>query len=291
LLFRPSMRSTWIWIGLVTCLLSAPARADLSLTVKTNPTPTTQFSPRNVVAVWIEGPGGAFVKTIDRWAGVRKPDLVAWLAKAGNNDADAVSGATRIDHATPLSITWNLRDRNNAIVPDGTYTIRMEVSESNTTVPTQNNQGTFTFVKGASPQNQTGLSNGGFTNVSINYAPVSLTCNNGVVDSGEACDPGVAGSCPTSCAASADACMPNVLVGAAASCDARCEVQAISACVSGDGCCPAGCEDTDADCGPANVTGGCAATGSARGAIGLALVAWAMIAVTAGRRRRQHARA
>jgi len=274
------------WIGLVTCLLATPALADVSVTLTTNPVPAPNnaYSPRNVAAVWIEGPGGAFVKTIGRHAGVRKQHLVAWTAKAGPTDADAVSGATRQSHATPLTVMWNLRDKNNAVVPDGTYTIRMEVAESNATAAGQNNQGTFTFVKGAAPQNQTGLSNGGFTNVSVDFRPPSLTCNNGVVDGGEACDPGVAGSCPTSCAASADACMPSVLVGAAESCDARCEVQPISACAAGDGCCPDGCEETDPDCGGIDVTGGCAATGG--GGAAIALGAWAMLVAAMRRRRR-----
>jgi hypothetical protein len=277
------------WIGLVTWWLATPALADVSVAVTTGPVPAPNntYAPRNIVAVWVEGAGGAFVKTIDRWAGVRKDHLVAWTAKAGAADADAVSGATRLSDTTPLNITWNLRDRTGALIPDGTYTIRMELAESNATLPAQNNQGTFTFVKGASPQNQTGLSNGGFTNVSINYTPPITTCNNGVVDSGETCDPSVAGSCPTSCAVSADACMPNALVGAAASCDARCAITPITACAGGDGCCPEGCEDTDPDCGAASVTGGCATTGSARGAIAVGLAAWAMLVAAARRRRRR----
>jgi hypothetical protein len=111
------------------------------------------------------------VKTIDRWGTVRQQHLVAWTEKAGLGVADAVSGATRTSHATPLSITWNLLDRQNAVVADGTYTIRMEVADDNSVAPDQNNQGTFTFAKGAEPQSQTGLSNGGFTNVSIDFTP------------------------------------------------------------------------------------------------------------------------
>jgi hypothetical protein len=143
---------------------------SLQLTVTTT-TQNGQFAPRNCVAVWIEEANGTFVKTIDRWAQTRKQHLVAWNLKAGQNDADAVSGATRLDHATPLSITWNLLDRTNSIIPDGTYTVRMESTELNATQAAQNNQGTFTFVKGPQPESQTALSNGGFTNVSIQFTP------------------------------------------------------------------------------------------------------------------------
>ena len=56
-------------------------------------------------------------------------------------------------------------------LPNGTYTVRMEVADTNAITATANNQGTFTFIKGPNPQMQTGLSNGGFTNVSISYTP------------------------------------------------------------------------------------------------------------------------
>lgn len=66
---------------------------------------------------------------------------------------------------------WNLKDRAGALVPDGTYTVRMESTDLNANTAAQNNQGTFTFVKGPAPQNQTGLTNGGFTDVSIVFMP------------------------------------------------------------------------------------------------------------------------
>lgn len=130
-----------------------------------------QFAPANVVAVWIEDAQGNFVKTIDRWSAVRTQYLLDWTAAAGPGDTDSVSGASRLDHNTPLQITWKLKDGNQQLVPDGTYTVRMESTESNSTSIAQNNEGTFTFIKGASAQMQTGLSNGGFTNVSIEFTP------------------------------------------------------------------------------------------------------------------------
>ena len=261
-------------------LAAGVAHADLTITVTTTPN-GGQFAPRNVVAVWIEDPAGTFVKTIGRYAAVRKGNLVAWVQKAGANDVDAVSGATRLDHVNPLTITWNLRDKLSALAPDGTYTIRMELADNNVTQPAQNHQGTFTFVKSTAPQNQAGLTNGGFTNVTIDFQPVVNTCNNGVVDTGETCDPAVAGSCPASCQASADACMPNVLVGSAATCSAACAVQPITACVNDDGCCAAGCDSaSDNDCEPGgsdgSISGGCdAGTGGgtfAFAALGLLLL-------------------
>ncbi|MBS1120767.1 MAG: hypothetical protein H6Q90_2995 [Deltaproteobacteria bacterium] len=271
---------------LASSLVAGTARADVSATVTTTPN-GGQYAPRNIVAVWIEDQAGTFVKTIGRYAATRKSHLVGWIAKAGTNDVDAVSGATRQDHATPLTITWNLRDKQNVLVPDGTYTIRMELADSNANTAGQNHQGTFSFVKGTAPQQQTALTNGGFINVSIDFQPVVDTCNNGVVDPGETCDPALAGSCLTTCTQSADACMPNNLVGGAATCTAACAVQPITACVNDDGCCAAGCDAaSDNDCDPGagaggggsgggggdgNISGGCETGGGGAGLMFAAL--------------------
>ncbi len=152
----------------------APAGARLVVTFTSTPTPGGgQYAPSNVDAVWIEGPTGTtFVKTIGQWAATRKGNLLAWNAAAGPNDVDAISGATQLTYATPLTtMAWNLQDRLGAVVPDGTYTVRMESTDLNANTAAQNNQGTFTFVKSAVAQSQTGLTNGGFTNVSIQFTP------------------------------------------------------------------------------------------------------------------------
>ena len=128
------------------------------------------YTPRNIDAIWVEGPAG-FVKTIGRWAAERKIHLVAWNTAAGAGDADAVSGATRMDYNSALQVAWDLKDRQGQVVPDGMYTIRMESADDNSTSPAQNNQGTFTFMKSATAQSQTALANGGFTNVSITFTP------------------------------------------------------------------------------------------------------------------------
>lgn len=146
-------------------------------TLRITMTTTTKpglFAPQNVVAVWVEDAQGNFVKTIDRWSAVRTQHLVAWRAKAGTADVDSVSGATRLDHATPIQIQWKLKDRDKQPVPEGTYTIRMESAEDNSISEGENNQGTFTFINGPTAQAQTALANGGFTNVSIEYTPPAI---------------------------------------------------------------------------------------------------------------------
>jgi hypothetical protein len=143
--------------------------AALTATFTTTPN-GGPYAPKNIVAVWVEDSNGTFVKTIGRWAGVRANHLIAWNQQSGG-DADAVSGATRANHTNPLTVDWDLKNTSDVVVPDGTYTIRMELADSNASMASQNHQGTFAFVKGGSAQSQTGLSNGGFTNVSIDFTP------------------------------------------------------------------------------------------------------------------------
>lgn len=203
------------------------------------------YSPRNVVAVWIQNSSGQLVKTIGRWAGERRNSLVSWSQAAGAADADAVSGATRANHGR-LSVTWDGRNRAGVEVPDDTYTVRLELADRNSVVPTDNHQGSFAFVKGLSPVN-TNVSGNGFNNVNIIYTPGPTTCNNGVIDANETCDP--PGSCPTSCPTAADSCKPLQLNGAAATCTAVCVERIIRICNGGDNCCPAGCvPSNDSDC-------------------------------------------
>jgi hypothetical protein len=165
--------SRWIAVTVTAFIgVTAPAIEAATLTATFTTTPNNgPYAPNSVVSVWVEGPGGTFVRTIGRWSLARTQHLVAWTLKAGLNDADAVSGATRSDHATPLTVTWNLTDKQGQVVPDGTYTIRMEMADANSTTAAQNRQGTFTFVKSGTAQMQSALANGGFTNVSINFDP------------------------------------------------------------------------------------------------------------------------
>lgn len=256
------------------------------------------WAPTNVIAVWIQGPTvglnpGPFVKTIGRWADIRRDKLVAWRAVAGLNDVDAISGATRQDHFTVLTVEWDLKDKLGVLIPDGLYTIRMEMADGNSTAANQNNQGTFTFTKGLVPEikmipedpppvvpplRQQWL------DVNIDFNPVAGECNNNIVDTGETCD----GNCPADCPIADNACAPNVLTGSAATCTAACAVQAITSCVNDDGCCAAGCTATqDNDCATAGdlSQSGCAAgSGGGSGAL-LAFSLFGFAALFTRRRR------
>ena len=269
-------RNHWFGVALVVCFLGATAprahaKGSVIVTFTTTQPPVATYAPNNVVAAWFQNAGGTHQRTLGLWAAVRTQYLIAYRQAAGINDvpaADAITGASRLSYAGALTIIWNLKDKAGAVVPDGTYTIRLELASSNAGTTANNNEGTFTFVKGAAPQMQTGLSNGGFTNVTIDYDPNRVACGDGVVDTSEGCDYTVQGSCvanQSGCAAfeNGDKCRPEVFEGSPMLCTATCAVHPITACMNSDGCCPAGCDETtDNDCGAGGGGGGGGGGGS-----------------------------
>ncbi len=266
-------------------LVAGTARADVTVRFTTTPSSNTPYAPRNVVAAWVETAGGQFIKTLGRWAGVRKTSLTAWQAKAGANDVDAISGATRDTHTLQLTVKWNLRDRAGVVQPDGNYVIRLESSDANP--GGARNAGQFTVVKGPANGNQgTGVTNGGFTNVSIDFNGATQSCGDGYEDTGETCDPGLVDSCPTTCPPSTIECFAGIAVGNADACSAQCVQQQIMTCVDGDGCCPDACAGMDSDCGgdpgdgdgdDGGVSSGCANVAPDAGWLVLGLVSLGLV--------------
>lgn len=88
-----------------------------------------------------------------------------------------------------------------------------------------------------------------FTAESTGTGPATATCGNGMLEEGEACEPGVGDGCPTSCDESADPCRPLTLSKPSDECSAVCEAIEITAARDGDGCCPEGLSNADdSDC-------------------------------------------
>jgi len=125
------------------------------------------YKPANVVAVWVTQTNGTFVKTILRYAGGRKSSLSTWYAAAGSSDADAVMGATRANHSAPatMTATWNMKNKSGVVVPDGTYVIKLEMSDGSIA------SHSFNFVKDGTAGTRTNAGSANFKNISIAYVP------------------------------------------------------------------------------------------------------------------------
>ncbi len=135
------------------------------------------YAPRNIVAMWIEDNQGNFVKTLLAYAANRKTHLNTWEASttaAGSpfNTVDAITGATKNTHAT-RTCNWNGTDVDGNVVADGTYRLRMELTDKNST----GNFSTFTFTKGPNPENQTPANVPSFSSISIGWEPVATAVN------------------------------------------------------------------------------------------------------------------
>jgi len=129
------------------------------------------YDPRHCVVVWIEDAAGNFVKTLLVYAKNYKTHLNIWQAstsKAGSeyNSVDAISGASRTVHS-PITCTWNAKDFNGNIVPDGDYKVRMELTDKNAT----GNYSSFTITKSTSGFTQNPASVPSFSAITFKWEP------------------------------------------------------------------------------------------------------------------------
>ncbi len=92
------------------------------------------FSPKHVLAVWIEKSDGTFVKTVYLRANNRKQYLYTWNNISGGSKLDALTGATLSSHSS-RSAHWNCRDLNGNIVPNGTYKYVVEFTDKHAQGP------------------------------------------------------------------------------------------------------------------------------------------------------------
>jgi hypothetical protein len=106
------------------------------------------WAPDNIGAVWIEDASQRYIKTLELWAGVRKRNLYKWGVRACHKpEVDVVTRATLPTHQTH-EVSWNGKDLNGLLVPDGTYTLFIEVTETEIDVGVTSTQ---EFEKGGAP--------------------------------------------------------------------------------------------------------------------------------------------
>ena len=89
-----------------------------------------RYSPRNVSAVWVTDPQGAFVKTLEENGYIRQGHLTTWIQASNGSEVDAVTGATNYGPRTH-DATWNCTDLKGAAVPPGAYTMNAEFATDN----------------------------------------------------------------------------------------------------------------------------------------------------------------
>jgi hypothetical protein len=137
------------------------------------------WKPKNIGAVWIEDSNNVYIKTIERWAKDRARDLYHWLDHACSTawpEMDAVSMATFLDHNSLHSSTWDGRDFKGMLVPDGTYHLYVEVTETETNFGPLN---MVSFEKGPTAFTMMYPDSPSFTGLTISYMPSAGGSDNG----------------------------------------------------------------------------------------------------------------
>lgn len=144
---------------------SSSTAGEVTFTVRTV-TDNGTYSPRHVLAIWVEDADG-FVKSRLVRADRRKQYLYKWVAASSNNDVDATTGATLTSHQTH-TVTWDCTDLTGAEVPDGEYHIYVEYTDKHA-------QGPWTmvsFTKGPNEQNITPDDETYLKDMQLNFIPL-----------------------------------------------------------------------------------------------------------------------
>lgn len=109
-----------------------------------------RYAPKNCTAVWIETTAGAYVATLEVTAALHRAGLVYWqdhgcIEKLG---PDAVTSETLRTHEKLHELEWSGLDFEGKAVPDGTYKLFIEVTETDKEPGELN---TFEITKGPMP--------------------------------------------------------------------------------------------------------------------------------------------
>jgi len=148
-------------VTFTTAAVSANTTGTLTVSTLTV-APGGSYSPKNVVAIWIETNAGVFVKSLLVYANARKTDLTTWYPNSAGNVVNAVTGATQSSNTT-RSCTWNGTNVSGVVVLDGTYKVCMNIADGKTAF------GSFPFTKGPTAVTIAPANVTGFSNISISW--------------------------------------------------------------------------------------------------------------------------
>jgi hypothetical protein len=146
--------------------------SECSLSVKvTTAAAGGRYAPRNIGAVWVADQSGNFIRSLEVWAQRRASNLTQWnsaTSKAGvaGSRVDIVSQATLSTHMAHTS-TWNCQDFNKRPVPDGTYRVYFEMSDSGANGPNRFE----VFTKGPTAATSNPPDNNNFKSIQLSFQP------------------------------------------------------------------------------------------------------------------------
>ncbi len=124
-------------------------------------------------AVWVNNTSGTFLRTITMYGNNTSyyADLTHWNTESGRNKVNAVTGATQSSTMTFTS-TWNGTDQaNSAIVADGTYPVKIEMTSEN--YGTSSKYISTSITKGPAAQTVTPTAVAPISAITLTWSPVS----------------------------------------------------------------------------------------------------------------------
>lgn len=149
-------------------ILSAQTAGTFTLSLNT--TSTGGYSPKHLIAIWIENNSPNFVKTkLMQSSDGNLDHLGQWTSRTGSNTVDAITGATLSTHGN-VTVVWNGTDVNGTVVADGIYTVWVEMAWGSS-LTTGKTYTTFTFTKGASTFHSAPADLTNFTGITLDWVP------------------------------------------------------------------------------------------------------------------------
>ncbi|NLH74917.1 MAG: DUF2271 domain-containing protein [Verrucomicrobia bacterium] len=150
---------------------AATATAGQATFQVTTKTANGRYAPRHVLAIWVTDAQGNFVKTLKRQAATRQQYLYKFWASAKNyTPVDGTTGATLTSH-TSHTVTWDCRNTNGVVMPDGFYYFNVEFTEENAQGPWTGST-LLGFEKSTAPITNAFNNIANFINMRIVFAPV-----------------------------------------------------------------------------------------------------------------------
>jgi len=172
-----SMKKWFIMAVMITVTLNAgllKSQTPGTFTLSLYTTSTGGYSPKHLVAIWIENSSTTFVKTkLLQSSGSNLDHLGLWTSRTGSNTVDATTGATLQTHGN-ITLVWNGTDVSGTVVPDGSYNVWVEMAWA-ASLTTGKTYTIFPFTKGpaAFQSNPANLTN--FYSISLTWTPGTPT--------------------------------------------------------------------------------------------------------------------
>lgn len=172
-----SIVRSWLFLLFISLFISDGillSQTNGTFTLSLNTTSTGGYSPKHLIAIWIENSSPGFVKTkLLQSKDSNLDHLGQWTSRTGSNVVDATTGATLATHGN-VTVVWNGTDVNGTVVPDGTYTVWVEMAWASD-MTTGKTYSTFTFTKGLSSFHSAPADLTNFTGITLDWVPGTAT--------------------------------------------------------------------------------------------------------------------